>query len=87
MLVCIPEQVQGFFFVTGNGASACGFGIQSGDDVIRVSKCGGIPMTTKLFLNGDLTTRTKVFQEENGNKIKVCLCVCFMTLASGLDWV
>lgn len=67
---CSHIQVEGYFFVTGNGASACGFGIRSGDDVIRISKCSS-SMATRLFLVGDLTPHTKVYQEEEGNKIKV----------------
>lgn len=76
---CSHIQVEGYFFVTGNGASACGFGIRSGDDVIRVSKCSS-SMATRLFLVGDLTPHTKVYQEEEGNKIKVSLII-FSTLS------
>jgi hypothetical protein len=63
-------QVVGYFSRIGNGAAACGFGIRSGDDVIRISKCN-TPMTTKLFLNGDLTPNTKIYRQGQGNKVKV----------------
>ncbi|KAL8622379.1 hypothetical protein ACOMHN_041707 [Nucella lapillus] len=67
-------EVEGFFLRTGFGASACGFAIRSGDDVFRVSKCTpGSSFTPTLFLNGELTAHTKIFQEDNGSRFTVFL--------------
>lgn len=71
-------QINGYFYFTGAGSSACGFTIRSGNDVIRVSKCDTIkdeqhPLTVNLFLNDTLTPKTEVYQSDNGDTIKVTL--------------
>ncbi|XP_025096161.1 uncharacterized protein LOC112565098 isoform X2 [Pomacea canaliculata] len=67
-----PVEVEGYFQVVGRGVQACGYGIRSADDVIRVSRCNS-PLTTKIFLNGNLTPGTRIYQEDEGNIIKVLL--------------
>ena len=69
-------QVHGYFYQTGVGSSACGFAARVGNDVIKVSKCetrgASIhPVTVTLYLAGELTPQTKVYQEDDGDTVKV----------------
>ena len=57
----------------------CAVAVKSGDDVIVVDRCGArqgnsrqdIPMTVTAYLNGNLTSGTKVYQYKGGDEYRV----------------
>ncbi|RUS80658.1 hypothetical protein EGW08_011562 [Elysia chlorotica] len=71
-------QVNGFFYQTGQGSSACGFGVRVGNDVIKISKCmvrqkDVFPVTVTLYAQGGLSPRTSVYRNEDGSTYTVYL--------------
>ncbi|XP_035829885.1 uncharacterized protein LOC106014199 isoform X2 [Aplysia californica] len=87
----LQVEVHGYFYKTGVGSSACGFAARVGNDVIRVSKCDSRtdtihPVTVKLFLVGELSPQTLVYQEDDGDTIKVYLPTgALMEVRSSVD--
>jgi len=74
----LAVEVHGYFYVTGQGSSACGFAARVGNDVIKVSKCETRaesihPVTVTMYLEGGLTPQVKVYQEDDGGTVKVYL--------------
>ena len=56
----------------------CAVAVKSGDDVIVIDRCGAkrgsrvdVPMTVTAYLNGKLTSGTKVYQYKGGDEYRV----------------
>lgn len=73
-------QVHTFYRSCNKKASCnCAVAVRSGDDVIVLDVCGKTrrsgkkrrPLTKKLFLNGELTPGTSVYQHNKGKKYEV----------------
>ncbi|XP_078311472.1 von Willebrand factor D and EGF domain-containing protein-like [Crassostrea virginica] len=77
----LPYAVHTFYRSCNKRASCnCAVAVRSGDDVIVLDVCGQTrstgkkkrrPLTKKLFLNGELTPGTSVFQQRKGKKYEV----------------
>ncbi|XP_078311454.1 uncharacterized protein LOC111132750 [Crassostrea virginica] len=79
----LPYAVHTFYRSCNKRASCnCAVAVRSGDDVIVLDVCGQTrstgkkkrrPLTKKLFLNGELTPGTSVFQHRKGKKYEINL--------------
>ncbi|GAB1607640.1 hypothetical protein Ahia01_001047900 [Argonauta hians] len=76
----MPYEVRTFYRSCNGFASCnCAVAIRSGNDVILIDRCGPIArsfqtsMTTKLYLNGQLTPGTRIISFQGGQKYEVHL--------------
>ncbi|GFN75653.1 von Willebrand factor d and egf domain-containing protein, partial [Plakobranchus ocellatus] len=71
-------QINGFFYQTGSGSSACGFGVRVGNDVIKISKCvvqnkDIFPVTVTMYTRGEFSPRTAVYRNGDGGTYRIYL--------------
>ena len=74
----------------------CAVVVKSGDDVIKIDRCGAKkggkkqPLVPKLYINDELTPGTRIISFNNGKKWKVYIhmgCVFETDLSLFIEWV